>query len=156
MNGLCTHFLCVQDLVLSYLSCVTLTKSLYFHFQNVNSTHITIMWDCDEVCFCCLIIKSYLNLSDPLECSTPGLPVLHYPLKFAQIHVHWVSDTIQLSHPLSTPSPLALNLSQYQGLFQWVNCSHQVAKVLEFQVQHQSYQWIFRVNFLWLTGLISL
>ena len=57
------------------------------------------------------------------------------------IHVHWIGDAIQPSHPLSSPSP-AFNLSQHQGLFQWVSSSHQVAKVLEFQLQHQSFQWI--------------
>ena len=73
------------------------------------------------------------------------------PLKlpeFTQTHVHWVGDVIQPSYPLSTPFPLAFNLSQLQGLFQWVNSSHQVAKVLEFQLPHQSFQWIFRTDFL--------
>ena len=76
----------------------------------------------------------------------PGFPVLHYLPKFAQTHVHWVSDAIQPSHPLPSPSPFALNLFQFQGLFQWVSSSHQVAKVLELQCQ--SLQWIFRVDFL--------
>ena len=77
-----------------------------------------------------------------------GLPVLHHLLQLAQTHVHWVSDAIQPSHPLSSPSPSAFNLSQHQGLFQWVSSLHQVAKVLEFQLQHQSFQWIFRTDFL--------
>ena len=68
--------------------------------------------------------------------------------EFAQIHVHWVGDAIQPSHPLLSPSPFAFNLSQHQGLFCWVGSSHQVAKVLELQLQHQSLQWIFRVGFL--------
>ena len=72
--------------------------------------------------------------------STPGLPVHHQLPEFTQTHVHWVSDVIQPSHPLSSPSPPALNLSQHQGLFKWVSSSHQVAKVLEFQLQHQSFQ----------------
>ena len=80
-------------------------------------------------------------------CSMPGFPVLHYLPESAQTHVHWVDNAIQPSHPLSAPSPPALNLSQHQGLFQWVNTSHQVAKVLE--PQHQSFQWTFRVDFLW-------
>ena len=63
-------------------------------------------------------------------------------------HVHWVGDAIQPSHPLSSPSPPAFNLSQHQGLFQWVSSSHQVAKGLEFQLQHQSFQCIFRTDFL--------
>ena len=70
-----------------------------------------------------------------------GLPVHHQLLEFTQIYVHWVSDVIQPSHPLSYPSPPAPNPSQHQGLFQWVSSSHQVAKVLEFQLQHQSFQW---------------
>ena len=80
-----------------------------------------------------------------MDCSTPGFPVLHYLSEFAQTHVHWVSDAIQPSHPLSPPSPPALSPSQHQGLFQWVSSLHQVVKVLE--LQHQSFQWIFRVYF---------
>ena len=63
-------------------------------------------------------------------------------------HVHWVGDPIQETHPLLSPSPPAFNLSQHQGLFQWVSSSHQVAKILEFQLQHQSFQWTFRTDFL--------
>ena len=73
----------------------------------------------------------------------------HYLLEFSQTHVYWAGDAIQPSHPLSLPSPPALNLSQHQGLFQWVISLHQVAKSLELQLQHQSFQWIFRVDFLW-------
>ena len=69
-------------------------------------------------------------------------------LEFAQTHIHWVSDALPPSHPLSSPCPPAFNLSQHQGLFQWISSLHQVAKVLEFQLQHQSFQWIFRVDFL--------
>ena len=71
-----------------------------------------------------------------------SFPVLHSLPKFAQTHIHWVGDAIQPSHPLSLLSPPALNLSQHQGLFQWVSSLHQVAKGLEFQYQHQSFQWI--------------
>ena len=74
-----------------------------------------------------------------MDCSTPGLPVHHQLPEFTQSHVHWVGDAIQPSHPLLSPSPPVLNLSQHQGLFQWVSSSHQVAKVLEFQLQHQSF-----------------
>ena len=84
------------------------------------------------------------TLCDPVDCSTPGLPVHHQLLEFTQTHVHWVGDAIQPSHPLSSPSPPAFNLSKHQGLFKWVSSSHQVAKVLEFQLQHQSFQCIFR------------
>ena len=73
-------------------------------------------------------------------CSTPGFPVHHQLAESTQTHVHWVGDAIQPFHPLSSPSPPALNLSQHQGLFKWVNSSHEVAKVLEFQLQHQSFQ----------------
>ena len=85
------------------------------------------------------------NLCNPMECSTAGLPVLHQLPEFTQTHVHQVGDAIQSSHPLSSPSPPALNLSLH--LFQWVSSSHQVAKVLEFQLQYQSFQWIFRYWF---------
>ena len=79
-------------------------------------------------------------LCDPMDYSTPGFPVHHQLLALAQTHVHWFSDAIQPSHPLSSPSPPAFNLSQHQGLFQWVSSSYHVAKVLEFQLQHQSFQ----------------
>ena len=85
---------------------------------------------------------------DPMNCSTPGLPVHHQLLEFTQTHVLQVSDAIQPSHPLSSPSPPALNLSQHQALFQGVSSSHQVAKVLEFQLQHQSFQQVFRTDLL--------
>ena len=87
-----------------------------------------------------------LTLWDPMNCSTSGLPVHHQLLEFTQIHVHWVGDAIQPSYPLSSPSPLAPNPSQHQGLFQWVYSSHEVAKVLEFQHQHQSFQWTPRID----------
>ena len=76
------------------------------------------------------------------------IPVRHQLLELAQTHIHRVSDAIWLSHSLSSPSPPAFVLSQYQSLFQWVSSSHQVAKVLEFQLQHQSFQWLFRTDFL--------
>ena len=94
------------------------------------------------------VARSCLTLCDPMNHSTSGLPVHHQLPEFTQTHVHWVSDAIQPSHPLSSPSPSALNLSQHQGLFTWVSPLHEVAKVLELQLQHQSFQWIFRVDFL--------
>ena len=87
-------------------------------------------------------------VSDPMNYSIPGLHVHHHLPEFTQIHVHRVSDAIQPSHPLPSPSPSAFSLSQHQSLFQGVNSSHQVAKVLEFQLQHQSFKWIFRTDFL--------
>ena len=86
--------------------------------------------------------------------STPGLPVHHQLPEFTQTHVHQVGDVIQPSHPLSSPSPPAPNPSQHQGLFQWVNSSHQVAKVLEFQLQHQSFRWTPRTDLLY-DGLVG-
>ena len=93
------------------------------------------------------LTQACLTLFDPMDCNTPGLPVHHQLPEFAQTHVHWVSDAIQPSHLLSSP-PLSFSLSQHQGLFQWVSSSHQVAKLLEFQLQHQSFQWIFNTDFL--------
>ena len=89
------------------------------------------------------VAQSCPTLFDPMDCSMPGFPVHHQLQELTQIHVHWVSDAIQLS-----PSPSAFNLSQYQGLFKWVSSLHQVAKVLEFQLQHQSFQQILRTDFL--------
>ena len=86
------------------------------------------------------VAQSCLTLCNPMNRSTPGLPDHLQLSESTQIHVHWVGDTIQPSHPLSSPSPPAFNLSQHQGLFQWVSSSHEVAKVLEFQLQHQSFQ----------------
>ena len=88
------------------------------------------------------VAQLYLTLCDSMDCSMPGLP------ECTQTHVHWVSDAIQPFHPLSSPSPPTFNLSQNQGLFQWVSSLHQATKVLEFQLQHQSFQWIFRTYFL--------
>ena len=85
--------------------------------------HSTMLWHCS-------VTQSCPTLCNPMDCSTPVFPVLHYLP--AQTQVCWISDAIQPSHPLSYPSPLPVNLSQHQGLFQWVSCSHQVAKVLKF------------------------
>ena len=85
--------------------------------------------------------QSCLTLCDPMDCSTPGLPVHHQLPELTQIHVHWVRDAIQSAHTLSSPFPPAPNPSQHQSLFQWVNSSREVDKVLEFQLQHQSFQW---------------
>ena len=92
--------------------------------------------------------QSCLTLCNPMDCSMPGFPVHHQLLEPTETHVHHVSDAIQPFHPPSSPSPPALSLSQHQGLFQWVDSSHQVARELEFQLQHQSFQWIFSTDFL--------
>ena len=94
------------------------------------------------------VTQSCLTLCNSMDWSIPGLPVHHQLPEFTQNHVHWVSDAIQPPHPLSSPSPSAFNLSQHQGLFKWVSSSHQVAKVLEFQLKHQSLQWTPRTDLL--------
>ena len=94
------------------------------------------------------------TLWDPMDYSMLGFPVIHQLPEPTQTHVHCISDAIQPSHPLLSPSPPAFNLSQYQGPFHWVSSSHHVAKVLEFQFQHQFFQWIFRTDFLW-DGLLG-
>ena len=96
-----------------------------------------------------LVTPSCPTLCDPMDCRMPGLPVHHQLPEFTQTHVHLVGDAIQPSHPLSSPSPPAFYLSQHQGVFQWVSSSNEVAKGLEFQLQHQPFQWIFRTDFLW-------
>ena len=88
------------------------------------------------------------TLSDPMDCSMPGFPVQHQLPELTQTPFHWVTDAIQPSHPLLSPSPPAFNLFQHQGLFQWVSSLHQVAKVLEFQLQHQSFKSTPRTDFL--------
>ena len=94
------------------------------------------------------VIQSGPTLCDPMDYSMPGFPVHHQLLEPTETHVHWVGDAIQPSHPLSSPSPPAFNVSQHQGLFKRVSSLHQVAEVLEFQLQHQPFQWIFRTDFL--------
>ena len=94
------------------------------------------------------VAQSCPTLCNHMNCSSPGLPVHHQLLGFTQTHVHWVGDAIQPSHPLSSPSPPAPNPSQQQSISQWVNSSHEVDKVLEFQLQHQSFQWTPRTDLL--------
>jgi len=124
---------------------------VYFLFPEL--MYLVTKWEEGELslieskCTLLFLFLSCVRLCNPMVCSTPGFPVLHHLLELAQIHVHWVSDAIQPSHPLSSPSPPAFYFSQYQGLFKWVSSSHQVAKVLEFQLQHQSFQWISRTDF---------
>ena len=110
----------------------------------------------DNCLISCSVAKLCLTLCNPMNCSTAGFSVYHCLPEFSQTHVHWVSDAIQPSHSLLPPSPLALNFSQHQGLFQRVSSSHQVAKVLELQLQ--SLQWMNIQGWfpLGLNGLISL
>ena len=83
---------------------------------------------------CCSLAKSCPTLCDPTGCSKPGFPVPHHLPEFAQVHVHWISDAIPPSRPLSPSSPSVFNISKHQGLFQWVGSSHQVTKVSELQL----------------------
>ena len=136
------------SIVLNHLSLPPLTYK-GANFTVSSSTFFII------VAFYCSVAKSCPILWDPMNCTTPGFTALHYFPEFAQIHLHWVSDGIQQSHPLLLPSPLALNLSQDQGLSQWISCLHQVAKVLELQLQHQSFQWVFRVDLLAIQGTLK-
>ena len=95
------------------------------------------MW---STCCYCSVAQLCLTLCNRMDCSTPGFLVLHHLPEFTQTHVHRVGDSIQPPHPLSSSFPTAPNPSQHQGLFQWVNSSHEVAKVLDFQLQHHSLQ----------------
>ena len=98
--------------------------------------------NCLHTCNLNFVFVVQLLSHDWMNCSKPDFPILHHLLEFAQTQVHWVNDATQPSHPC----PPVLNLSQHQGLFQWVGISHQVARVLKLQLQHQSSQWIFRVD----------
>ena len=100
------------------------------------------------------ITQSCPTLCNLMDCSTPGFPVHHQLLELTQTHVHRVGDATQQSHSLSSTSPPTFNLSQHQGLLKWVSSSHQMAKVLELQLQHQCFQWIFGTDFLedWLVS----
>ena len=112
-----------------------------------------VFWESNEIQFTS-VAQSCPTLWDPMNCSTPGLPVHHQLLEFTQTHVHRVSDAIQPSHPLSSPSPPALYPIHHQGLFQWVNSLHEVAKVLEFELHCQSFQWTPR-TYLLQDGLVG-
>ena len=99
-------------------------------------------------CCFCSVSKLCITLCEPMDCSTPGFLVPHLLPESAQLHVHWTSDDTQPSHLLSPSSPSSFNLSQHQALFHWVGCLYQVARVWELQLQHQhqSFQWVFRVD----------
>ena len=96
--------------------------------------------------YCCAVTQWCPALCDPMDWSSPGLPVPRHLSEFAQVHVHCVSDAIQPSHPLMPSFPSALYVSWHDGLFQWVTCFHQMTEILELQLQPQSFQWIFRVD----------
>ena len=119
------------------------SADLYLSFSSCS-----FLVSCVVVVCCCSVAQSSPTLCDLMDCSMSGFPVLHYLLELAQTHVRWVVNAIQPSRPLLSPSLPVFNLSQHQGLFQWVSSSHQVTKVLGLQLQYQSFQWIFRVDFL--------
>ena len=148
-SGRCAVFICSVSLACLWSSVFSLEHSSgYLTSRTWAVLKTTGLVLCRMFIYCCLVTKPCLTLCDPMDCSMQGFPVLCNLLEFAQTHVLWVSDAIQPSHPLSPTSAPALNLSQHQSLFQWVGSSHQVANVLELQLQHQSFQWIFRVDFL--------
>ena len=103
-----------------------------------NNSHIVVVQSLSRVSLC-----------DPMDCSMPGFAVHHQLPELAQTHVHWVGDAIQTSCPLLSPFPPAFYLSQHQGLFQWISSLYQVAKVVEFQLYHQSFKCIFSIDFLY-------
>ena len=123
----------------------TASKYVYYLGWNRSPAQVGLKKKKERCCCCCSVTKLCLTPCDPWML---GFPVLHHLPDFAQTHVHWVNDTIQLSHTLSPPSPLALNTIKHQGLSQWVSSSHQVDKVLDLHLQHQSFQRIFRVDLL--------
>ena len=119
-------------------------KTSVVHHSGHSTSILRLYWH--FICICS-VAQPCLTLCDPMDCSMPGFHV-HYQLpEPAQTQVHWLGDAIQPPHPLLSTSPPAFNLWQHQGLFQWVSSSHPVAKVLEFQLQHHSFQWIFRTDF---------
>ena len=132
----------VTSIELTMLTISSSATALFFCLQPFPASGFH--YQCSSVQF----TQSCLTLCNPMDSSMPGLPVHHQLPEPTQTHVHCISDAIQPSHPLLSPSPPAFNLSQHQGLFQWVGSLHQVAKVLEFQLQHQSLQWIFRTDIL--------
>ena len=121
-----------QMLSLRHMTYFKVVGSSVFNWKLSFTIDIKIKWpqkyEFSSVAQTCLI------LCNPMDCSTPAFPVHHQLPELTQTHVHWVGDPIQTSHPLSSPSPTAFDLPQHQGLFQWVSSSHQLPKVLEFQL----------------------
>ena len=137
---------------------MSITNRIRFKRSNWTSIYVFVITSkvlvdldmCDLICFWSIQLSS-VTQSCPAICNPIGLAqqASHHQLQeLAQTQVHQVSDAIQPSHLLLSPSPPAFNLSQHQGLFQWISSTHQESKILEFQLQHQSFQWIFRTDFL--------
>ena len=120
------HGACPWELGQFCLHFSYLTRNLPWHTEVMQNPWVVTQFSS--------VAQSCPTPATPLNCSTPGLPVHHQLTEFTQTHIHRVGDAIQPFHPLSSPSPPALNLSQHQGLFKWVSSLHQVAKVLEFQL----------------------
>ena len=130
-----------QDQILALLcACCVISKPQFADQLNWDKYQTSVFWVNASKCvqFSSVqfisVARSCLTLCNPMNRSTPGLPVYHQLPEFTQTHVYWISDAIQPSHPLSSPSPPAPNPSQHHSLFQWVSSSHEVAKVLEFQL----------------------
>ena len=126
-------FLCFISLTMMPTRSIHVGANGKFHFLSVQFSSVA---------------QSCPTLHDPMDCSRPGFPVHRQPSELVQTHIHWVGDAIQPSHLLSSPSPPTFNLSQHQGFSKWVSSLYQVAKVLEFQLQHQFFQWTFSNDFL--------
>ena len=136
---------CQWAVKVSYCFCVTINYSFYLCLCLSYVLRCVYVGCISSVQF---ITQSCLTPWDPMNCSMLDLPVHHKLPEFTQTDAHRVGDVIQPSHPLSSPSPPARNPSQHHGLFQWVNTLHEVAKVLEFQLQHQSFWWTLRTDLL--------
>ena len=121
------------------------TEASFFFTQSQRFPLFNFVWK--QSC-CCSVAEACLTFCDPRTCSMLGSSVLHHLPEFAQIHVRWVDGAMKPSHPLPLSSPFAFHFSQPWVLFQWVSSLHQVAKVLELQLQHQCFWWIIRVDFL--------
>ena len=129
-----------------HIFCVVVVTWLFTFVKHYLSTETNTVWyhlyvESKKKYKFSSVAQSGPTLCNTMDYSMPGLPVHRQHLEFTQTHVHWVSDAIQPPYPPSSPSPPTFNLSQHQGLFKWVSSSHQVAKILEFQLQHQSFQW---------------
>ena len=125
--------------LIAYLTPVCRTTKFTFNFLILNS---------QSGFYPCSVAQSCPTLCNPMDWSTQGFPVFHHLPELSGTHVHWVYGVIQPSCPLLSPPPPTFNLSQHQGLFQWGSSLHQVPKVLELQLQHQSFRWVFRTDFL--------
>ena len=152
---LCSHAVADTNVCLDYVGnwwcgvtklCLTLVTLWTIAHQASMSVEFSrqVYWS-GLLLFSCSVVCDSLQ---PQGLQHARLPCPLPLLELAQTHVHWISDAVQPAHPLSSPSPPDLDVSQHQGLFKWVSFSHQVAKVLDLQRQHQSFQWIFRIYFL--------